>query len=105
MTATELERELVWVAQNNPSRRVVHDILRRLVEKGVRPGSLHYEALVLGECAVDGGVEGVRGVLGEMEEEGVAVGAGVLGAVIKVRWRGCWFECVLMGFAGFEYSS
>jgi hypothetical protein len=82
----ELERELMWLANNNPASPAIHDILTELLEeRGVALTSTHYEASVLSNCDPRmGSIERVQEILQEMKVAGVVIGGSVYAAVLKV---------------------
>ena len=82
----ELERELEWLANNNPSSPEIHDMFDELVEKrGSQPTTMHYEALILSNCnPQQGSVEKVEAILDELGKANIPVSASLYGAVLKV---------------------
>ncbi|RMZ82520.1 hypothetical protein DV737_g1957, partial [Chaetothyriales sp. CBS 132003] len=85
-TVEELEKELFWLANNNPTSKHIDDIFNELTTaRGVTPTSAHYEALVLRNCDPShGSVDRIKDVLAAMRIKGVAITASVYQAALMV---------------------
>jgi hypothetical protein len=81
-----LEKELVWIAKNNPSPLEIQEILSILIdERQSQPTASHYEALILGNCDPEhGSIASVEIILEEMRDEGITIGASIYAAILKV---------------------
>ena len=91
-TTEALEEELRWIAHEMPHPKPIRNILEILVERRlVKPGPLHYEALILGNCNPEhGSAANVRDILQEMEQENMTIGAQIYHAVLKVSMVFSW---------------
>ena len=81
-----LERELGWTARNKPNKSDIRDILGILIrERGVKPSSQHFEALILENGhPQQGSIASLEAVLEDMKDSDVAKGAAIHSAVLKV---------------------
>ena len=72
--------------QQNPSLPKIYEILDILIEKEKeQPKSLHYEAVILGNSDPEhGSIENVEQILEAMKHEGIAIGAPIYNAVLRV---------------------
>ncbi|RMZ82541.1 hypothetical protein DV736_g6635, partial [Chaetothyriales sp. CBS 134916] len=82
----ELEKELFWLANNDPASKHIDEIFSELTTvRGVPPTSAHYEALVLRNCDPNhGSVDKVKDVLAAMQMKSVAITASVYQAALMV---------------------
>lgn len=82
-----LEKELMWIAYNDPHPEPIQNILRFLIrEHHKRPKPEYYEALILGHCNDrHGSISAVREILKEMEDYHIEFTATALLGVLKVQ--------------------
>lgn len=93
-STADLESKLKELSTRAPTIHGTLQILQTLVrDRHVRPGVRHYRALILANADPErGSPEVLRGLLSEMENNGIPVDSGTLHAALQVR-----FNCLLRG--------
>jgi hypothetical protein len=84
-----LEALLQYMADKQPNLRHTTQVLRLLIrDRHIRPTARHYKALILANTDCErGSPEIVRGLLEEMEENGITADSGTLHGALQVGDR------------------
>jgi hypothetical protein len=87
MTNERLEARLQDVVDRRPNIRHITQILRLLIrDRHVQPNARHYKALILANTDNErGSPQLVRGLLEEMESNGITADSGTLHGALQVR--------------------
>jgi hypothetical protein len=90
MPNDRLEARLQYVMYNKPNIRHITQILRLLIrDRHVQPNARHYKALILANTDNErGSPEIVRGLLEEMEDNGITADSGTLHGALQVCYLG-----------------
>jgi uncharacterized protein (UPF0147 family) len=83
-----LESRLQYVMDNKPNIRHITQILRLLIrDRHVQPNARHYKALIIANTDNErGSPELVRGLLEEMENNGITADSGTLHGALQVGY-------------------